>query len=215
MPRHGSPLAAMRLQMTFILAVAGCNATPAMPECPSGTTLAYSSKGDALEAWCQKHDLQGTAIKHGPRTLWYPGGRKYLEGQYQEGRPVGTWRHWLFDGRLRSEQLFRDDGSSHRVFWSADGHREAEDSFDHDGTGTSADWYENGTKWRERTFRNHKPHGQWTVWDERGNVMKRATYRDGQLVDGSDIHAEIQEASRKTHITIEPLGDNLPDSGPR
>ena len=43
---------------------------------------------------------------HGSATFFYPNGRREMHGEYRDGKPIGTWRHWDEDGTPgKSEQL--------------------------------------------------------------------------------------------------------------
>lgn len=71
--------------------------------CPQGATLdkTPSPEGDAV-ILCSRAD--GTP--HGPATFFYANGRREMEGQYYDGKPVGTWKHWDEDGKpSKTEEL--------------------------------------------------------------------------------------------------------------
>ncbi len=71
--------------------------------CPEGATLDKepSPEGDPV-IMCTRPD--GTP--HGPATFFYPNGRREMEGEYRDGKPVGTWKHWAEDGHAtKTEEL--------------------------------------------------------------------------------------------------------------
>ncbi len=63
--------------------------------CPAGTRLdrTPSPEGDPV-ILCRRAD----GVPHGPATLFYPNGRREMEGEYREGKPAGVWRHFDEDG---------------------------------------------------------------------------------------------------------------------
>ena len=42
--------------------------------------------------------------------------------------------------------------------------------------------YESGQKKKEGTYKSGKREGVWTYWDDKGNVTKTETYKNGELV---------------------------------
>ena len=48
--------------------------------------------------------------------------------------------------------------------------------------GVLTEWYANGQKKTEWAFKDGKAEGVWTYWDDKGNVTKTETYKNGKLV---------------------------------
>ncbi len=49
-------------------------------------------------------------------------------------------------------------------------------------TGKYVTYYENGQKKSEGNFKEGKYDGLWTLWDENGNITKKETYSNGELI---------------------------------
>jgi len=50
-------------------------------------------------------------------------------------------------------------------------------------TGKYVTYYENGQKKQEGNYKEGKKDGLWTSWDKNGNIIKTATYSNGELVE--------------------------------
>lgn len=53
------------------------------------------------------------------------------------------------------------------------------------GNGLSILWHPNGKKSMQVNLVDDKPHGQMTIWDDKGNVIEQKTYKNGKEVKTS------------------------------
>ncbi|MGH7587194.1 MAG: SUMF1/EgtB/PvdO family nonheme iron enzyme [Gemmatimonadota bacterium] len=116
--------------------------------------------GEPRATWSGGVADDGRWLLHGPETWSYPAGGTQWEATYEMGRKVGKETFW------------REDGS---VLWTWD-HRA-------DGTGVWTRFWPNGQKRSESTWRDLRAEGVATEWSPSGEVVRRATFRDGVPVD--------------------------------
>jgi antitoxin component YwqK of YwqJK toxin-antitoxin module len=136
------------------------------------------------------------AYKNGQRqglwTEWYRNGHKSREVEYRDGKENGTWVQWHDNGNKELETTFRDgvaDGPYTR--WYASGQKQAQGEYCCPAThprgdvlprerGRHIEWYENGRKKLEGEFREGEKEGDWSFWDEAGNLQRIEQWHEGR-----------------------------------
>lgn len=74
--------------------------------CPGGTVLRGSAPPNGKDQWCAKAPGDGSSPKHGPARVWWPGGEKQSEGQYENGAMSGAWTWWHQNGQVSKQGSF-------------------------------------------------------------------------------------------------------------
>ena len=146
--------------------------------------------------------------KNGPAFFWHRKQDLLLaSGEYRDDQRVGVWRGWRPDGRLRSEDTYREgklDG--HSVKWHSNGNTESVKIWtDGENNGVFATWWPNGARqsigrlkngewngpriyyketgyrYELKEFRAGVEHGMEIQYLEDGSVREEKEYRDGVL----------------------------------
>lgn len=113
---------------------------------------------------------------------FYPSGEKFIEGQYKDGHPEGTWTYYHENGKVQRTVSYKKgqpDGS-----WevhNADGAVIAKRGFKsgkRDGTWVVYD--EAGKQpLREEVYAEGKADGVWKIWFPSGQIKTEATMKQG------------------------------------
>jgi antitoxin component YwqK of YwqJK toxin-antitoxin module len=146
-------------------------------------------------------------VNHGTFTEFYPDGKKFAEGTYENGVHNGTWSFWHKNGQLCKTvtfdqgrangawQVFRDDGTLLAEKTYKNNLREGlwKAYFD-DGTtlrveetfvnglreGVSRAYFSNGRPQREVYFKAGQLEGLTTEWDESGRKIGEVNFKEGK-----------------------------------
>ena len=113
--------------MAALVFVAGCRKVQTM--CPQGMDVIEQRTVTDRSLWCKSPDgriAQWTEMSngikrqvchyqegrpHGPFRAYHPGGKRWIEGQYQDGLKQGAWHQWdkagapSADGEYRAGEL--------------------------------------------------------------------------------------------------------------
>jgi len=128
---------------------------PLAVTCPAGTRL--QDRGD--EQVCRRPNRPGDVIvKHGPDVFFYPDGKKQREGQWSEGKKVGTWTSYYQNGRLEVVTEFADGQEN----------------------GREIAYYEDGKKKYEATYKDGKEQGEQRSYRPDGSLSSVITYDRGR-----------------------------------
>lgn len=149
-------------------------------------------------------DAQGR--KQGPWSKTWPNGKVRYEGQFQDDKPVGTFKHWDEDGRLTSIQRHAGDGKVSRAehfhpngtlmaagkyvgqakdstwnLYAADGKLRKVERYKL-GTlhGEQVTYYPNGQMAEREQRVDGVLQGELKSWFDNGNVKSEATYVNGE-----------------------------------
>jgi antitoxin component YwqK of YwqJK toxin-antitoxin module len=125
---------------------------------------------------------------HGPWTHWNPDGSLSVEANYADGELVGAFRRFDAHGVLQSEGHHDPQGRMHGpwVRYWPNGRVRARWTMEHGQQhGPVATFYENGEKKSEGQRANAQPDGDWSWYDEDGNVASRCRYDAGRVVSGT------------------------------
>lgn len=167
-PKRGSSLKTRPLLVGRSLLLGGilANANPGVGleamSCPVGTELREAFAGEAFETWCARVTEGDHATKHGPYRSLYASGHPRIEGSYENGLRVGTWRSWNDDGVVMGETAFLGDVNH----------------------GRSVLYFENGRPKLIGYSKHGKNDGEWTRFFENGNPELEERYTEGVL-DGA------------------------------
>ncbi|WP_143558738.1 toxin-antitoxin system YwqK family antitoxin [Snodgrassella alvi] len=99
------------------------------------------------------------AMKEGELQLSYPDGKKKLQGEYKNSKPVGKWHTWYPNGQMAIEMNWQKGMPS----------------------GRTLSWYENGQKRGELYFINGKVEGRWQRWYSNGQIKQDMNVHHGEV----------------------------------
>ncbi len=122
---------------------------------------------------------------HGARREWNDQGQMIEETHWWNGALHGAYRRWYADGQLAEEAVydrFRQQGTER--FWYRSGQEKRRTNY-RDGLREREflAWHPNGAQQCRANFAHDQLHGPWQKWDVEGNLVRQATYRDGELVE--------------------------------
>ena len=162
-----------------------------------GSVILYYPNGTKRQEGFFKYDRQDSLY-----TEWYETGHVKVEGEYNQGEPVKSWKYYYRDGRLKSVEEVKGDDNYLWEFYLPDslhtqiikeGNGELVTYYT---TGKVKEWYnyENGLKngpFEELSiynyptlkgeFKNGLKHGTWEYFYYTGDKEKTSNYVDGVL----------------------------------
>ncbi|MBN1981298.1 MAG: toxin-antitoxin system YwqK family antitoxin [Chitinivibrionales bacterium] len=178
---------------------------------PDSTTTIYYGNGQKYKeiTYIQDKKTRKEMI-HGKEMKWYENGQVEFETNYDHGTPVGTSVSYFSDGTKASETSFVNGvKSGTETMWYSNGKMKKQVNYTNGNmNGTYKEWYETGNPKREDTFVNdvldgtsimYHPNGKKETecvykagklngikqeWRENGKIAARATYENGQLIEG-------------------------------
>ena len=176
--------------------------------CPDGTKSASGKSDDDHNAvWCEKPD----GLRHGHYIEFWPGGKKKLEGEYNNGQRQGLWTGWYDTGQKQSICSYQDGKShGHSVVYYSNGNKQEEGDYredqqdgpwitwyengqkktavhfiDNKPVGRTVSWYDTGQKKSEQEYNlQHKETGHWIYYFKSGKIQGKGDYRNGEM-DGT------------------------------
>jgi antitoxin component YwqK of YwqJK toxin-antitoxin module len=134
---------------------------------------------------------------------FYPGGKKFVEGQYRQGRREGDWTYWFDNGQINRMVSFKNgqlDGQWE--VYRADGTLAAKQSFAaglRDGTWVI--YNETGKQpLREENYADKgKVDGVWKLWYPNGQLQQQAGFKLGQrhgaLIQWKEDGSKVSESN--------------------
>ena len=84
-----------------------------------------------------------------PKPIWHSGGKKMQEGYFCSGQQCSNWTQWWDNGNLRSEVVWQSGKIN----------------------GSVTNYFPNGHKAVTGQANQDKKVGEWTWWDNEGNVI--------------------------------------------
>jgi antitoxin component YwqK of YwqJK toxin-antitoxin module len=153
-------------------------AAPDPIACPAGAVLRGATPTDCYEVWCEKTDLAGRPVRHGPARTWYDDGALRTEEVFAEGEREGPFLEWHRNGKkAREGQYARSAKVGRWTLWFESGQVEEEASF-RDGfqDGPFAAYWPGG---KARTLGRHCGGGQcgrWRTFDPDGRELGTVEY---------------------------------------
>lgn len=162
-----------------------------------GEVVLYFPNGKKNSIGYFKADVQDSVYRE-----WDETGVLRQEGQYLDGKPVGTWNFYYRDGKQKMVEEVVDGTSYVWQFWLPDSlHTQTVT----DGTGEIATYYTNGNlkEWYtykdglkdgpfeeasvygyfllKGSFKKNLPEGEWKYFYYTGDLEKTSVYKDGKL----------------------------------
>jgi len=116
-------------------------------------------------------------VKHGVRVAWYEDGQQWSEGEYVYGKDHGKWTVW-FPGGAKSQEFTMEHGAWH---------------------GPHTVWNAEGTKLLEETWVHGRRQGVLKIWDEEGNLADVDHYVDNIRQPMPTIRPETLSESAQAH----------------
>lgn len=118
--------------------------------------LVLETPDDWMECTLATYSQEGTPVKHGTWTSWFPNGQLRLQGQYHKDEPAGQFTWWHENGQKSLVAIYKD-GKKHGAWtW----------------------WHPNGIKSIQGEYVNDSPASKWLWWKETGRVAQRADFND-------------------------------------
>ncbi|MEO9853812.1 MAG: hypothetical protein ABJH72_07600 [Reichenbachiella sp.] len=144
--------------------------------------LNKSGKSDSLwvhyfesgEKMAEGYYKQG--LKTGPWKYFYKNGKLSAEGGYENGQTLGNWIYYYSNGAKSAEGLQKNGSKDGywKMFYDS-GVIKGVGEFD-EGTGEYKEYYISGNLKVTGNFRGDLNYGQWTYYDEEGNVEGQAQF---------------------------------------
>jgi len=115
-----------------------------------GTETRYENHptGELRAQYGVRVEPDGSEVRHGAWTGWYPEGEVESEGRYEDGARTGEWTFRWPNGKRKEVGEYRD------------GLR----------TGTWREYDERGKRIAQGRYREGHRDGKWTFWDSAGKV---------------------------------------------
>lgn len=106
------PLAAMAAEITPPPVPSAAPLVPAVQpgpgiQCSAGTRYRSGQNADVREEWCEG-EYQEHAAVHGPYKAWWANGQLNAQGEYNNGRMVGTWQYWNMGGKFEGALIYQE-----------------------------------------------------------------------------------------------------------
>lgn len=115
------------------------------------TVESYPDSTPKVVKYFKESGSDKTLVKE---CLYYPNHKKYMEGEYKNGKRHGKWTSWFDNGNIWSEGSFKDGLD--------DGKRTV--------------YHQNGKKFFEGNYTSGKKTGIWKFYDDKGNFTKEENY---------------------------------------
>ncbi len=135
----------------------------------------FYESGAVSSKWIERFDSLGILRKHGLQQGWSEEGRLTFEMSRKMGRPHGLLRRWSDNGKLLIQAEY-SEGKKEGI------HRE---------------WYLDGRESSVIGYRHDLPHGLWTRYDVKGNLIDSGSYENGT---GTLWYANGQKASYQEYL---------------
>lgn len=163
-----------------IMLVACCSCHKAIPQ------IKYYPNGRIEESGFIRDGKPSGDFKY-----YYSNGNLAGEGKYRRGIPVGVWNYYFENGEIMTIQEYNRKGNTINLnCWDQRGNHAVVNGtgtitkYYPDGTiesiisykdcyfdGLNGNWYPNGNKMEEITYKDGKPIGTWSYWDEDGKLL--------------------------------------------
>ncbi|MFP6901377.1 MAG: GYF domain-containing protein [Opitutales bacterium] len=114
----------------------------------------------------------------GPSVTWYPGGQKFMEAHFTDGKQDGSWTLWHENGRKKGEGQYKaggPDGTS--IHWYSSGEKMGEHHHEDGKLMSATVWKPNGVKCFLTNVR--KGNGVLVTYHESGTEWFRSNYENG------------------------------------
>ncbi|MEI6157499.1 MAG: PKD domain-containing protein, partial [Atribacterota bacterium] len=105
----------------------------------------------------------GSEIRQGMETSWYPSGKKKSQGEYLNGQKEGVWISWYENGSQGQKGSYRQNGKE----------------------GIWTKYYQNGKIESQGPYKDNRREGKWTKWYEDGRKFAEFKCQNDQIVSGS------------------------------
>ena len=162
--------------------------------------------------WCKK---EGQI--HGPFASTDQEGQTRLYGQFDAGRPVGTWKAYHQNGKMAWDMTVEQGEESGEVHhWYEDGTPKATIRYKVGiRDGVSEYFHPNGAKLAQIEYADGTPTGQWTYWHDNGqkaheytrNATGKAGIHKHWKPDGTKYIAPVGQLPKDVLLPVlEPLG---------
>jgi antitoxin component YwqK of YwqJK toxin-antitoxin module len=150
-----------------------------------------------------KHFSDNSQVNHGPYTEWWPSGKKFKEGSYEDGKEDGNWVYYYDDGTKAKSGSYKNgklDGVW--TYWrpdskdGKDGKPDRQEEYKLGARhGAWIRWHDNGKKAAESHLVDGVPDGDQFEWYKNGQLAGQARFKQGKP-DGKAITWD--EKGRKT-----------------
>ena len=120
----------------------------------------------------------------------------YKNGQLKSAHDRDRYKTWCENGQIKQDYVEQQGKSKYKGYY-CNGQIVSEFTFVNTiflCTGPYTEWYKDGRKLSERFFEEtddpqkcNIPKGEWTFWDDKGNVIKKEKYKNGKLVEKKEF----------------------------
>lgn len=110
-------------------------------------------------------------------------GHKLYEGQFKDGIPVGEFRYYYPDGKLKTVSLMSNEGKTARtVTYATNGHKIAEGKYSNEKKDSTWKYFSelDGVLLSEENYTAGAKNGVFKTFYPNGNVTEMVHYRDGK-----------------------------------
>lgn len=159
---------------------------------PTGEKLShYRYQNDVPEGEIQYFDREGVPMGkaeyvvsgNGVYRSWWYTGKLREEGEFRNGKRVGTWRLWFETGTQRREEHFSSEGVQ---------------------DGLVREWYANGVLATEMTLNHGIPSGRAIINYTDGRIGEEAVFKNGQIEGLNIEYAHSGQYKRVTDFSKIP-----------
>ena len=130
------------------------------------------------------HRLYSMGKDLGIIAEWYENGQKKFEGSNIDSRKkTGEWKGWYYTGQLKYFGTYDDSGQKTDLWeeWYPNGQQKSKIYFSTGiYCGEYTEWYDNEQLKTKGSYNDlGRKEGQWISWDEKGNIVEKGNYRNG------------------------------------
>jgi len=141
--------------------------------------------GMSCWAFCQDsiNRTDASGRKQGPWRKVDQNGNKLYEGQFLNGIPVGEFRYYYSDGKLKAVSVLSDEGKTARtISYAANGRKIAEGNFRNEKKDSTWKYYSDydGELLSEESYMSGVKNGISKTFYPGGNITELIHYRDGK-----------------------------------
>jgi MORN repeat variant len=164
--------------LVLLMLVSGC---PKKGPCPDNGELVGAHPPAGNAEWCQRQDVAGNWVKHGPSREWWTNGQLKSEETYIDGEPDGLRREWAEDGTIVGEATFtRGSLTGGSTSWHRGVIQQKCTPADASGRYQCELFDDGGSRLASTAWLAKKQTGPYRAFCRDGKVSEEGEYLDGQ-----------------------------------
>lgn len=119
-------------------------------------------------------------VMHGKMVSFYESGKIISEGEYELNEPVGIWKYYFEDGKIKMLANFKNSKEGYWQYFYENGNIKQEGKIiNNKQEGAWKYFFENGNLKSEGTYKAGIKDGDWNYFFEDGNIKAEANYSEG------------------------------------